>query len=60
MLRGPAAPQPGKVQIVFTLKKRFFSENDGDGNSFQEQFQKLLTRLSNINLSNLIEEWFED
>jgi len=56
-------PQPGNVKIISTLKKVFFRDGDnfdngGGDENFEEQLQKLLTRLSNMNLSKLVEEWF--
>jgi len=55
MLRRPL--QSERVKVVFTLKPRFFRNGENSVN-IEEQFQKLLRRLSCLNMSELIEEWF--
>jgi len=53
MLRRPL--QSERVKVVFTLKPRFFRNGENSVN-IEEQFQKLLRRLSCLNMSELIEE----
>jgi len=47
-------PQPRRVKVVFTLKKRFIRDGDnfdngGGDENFEKQFQKLQTWLANMN-----------
>jgi len=53
---------PGKVRIVFTLKKRFFKNGENsecfqNGENFEEKFPNLVARLSDMSMSKLIEMW---